>query len=501
MAKSNKTSEFPKFIFYLMLLAFYSYSEFVDSSKKANSPQKPRTTSIQKNYGSSLNNAAAEDNVQYIKNLLERGVDVNKRSGKKQFSPLHVAALEGNVASVNYLLEHGANVNSRDYYQRTPLFLALENRQQAVVERILKESPILNISDKHGYSTLHYAAKGNYVEVMKKTLQSGVKINQTGVGGYSPLHYAARSGSKEAVIFLKENGADVNQTMSYGWTAGDLAFNKFPWIANYLGTKQTTTRRRFSPAESPFQDEASFLPPLHRKIVQQTLEPIGDMLQDPNEINQLDNLGRNALSFLIAKKLFHHFDEVLESNIDINNLDKSSQTPLLRLLSNRSHELKAIKLLNKGADCNQPNFMGDTPLHLAIRNRLFKAAALMLQKGANIFAKNSKDEKIIDEAIKVGNIAIIEALLKNGVNVLEPNIRGDTPLHVAIKAGNDEIAFLLLKNGADPSIKNYQGHSAIYLGKISRNPRLKELLSNRIEIEGINPAENPPAEAILPGRL
>ena len=68
----------------------------------------------------SLHVAAEEGDMDKVKSLLERGVDVNARDANEQ-TPLHVAAVKGNVDVVRLLIEQGAEVDPCDKYGWTPL--------------------------------------------------------------------------------------------------------------------------------------------------------------------------------------------------------------------------------------------------------------------------------------------------------------------------------------------------------------------------------------------
>jgi len=64
-----------------------------------------------------------EENIDIVKSLLERGVDVDGRiAGNRPL--LHRAAETGNVDVVRLLIEYGAEVDSRDHLDSTPLHIS-----------------------------------------------------------------------------------------------------------------------------------------------------------------------------------------------------------------------------------------------------------------------------------------------------------------------------------------------------------------------------------------
>lgn len=70
--------------------------------------------------GELLRQAASEGNVQKVKELLDRGVDVNSRS-QRGVTPLMLACAEGQIDVVKLLLARGADVNATDNSGRTAL--------------------------------------------------------------------------------------------------------------------------------------------------------------------------------------------------------------------------------------------------------------------------------------------------------------------------------------------------------------------------------------------
>ena len=66
-------------------------------------------------------------NVQRVRDLLDRGADVNVRNHKGQ-TALHCAAKAGFEPIVALLLERGADVNAKDHKGATPLATALRSK-------------------------------------------------------------------------------------------------------------------------------------------------------------------------------------------------------------------------------------------------------------------------------------------------------------------------------------------------------------------------------------
>jgi ankyrin repeat protein len=135
---------------------------------------------------------------------------------------------------------------------------------------------------------------------------------------------------------------------------------------------------------------------------------------------------------------------------------------------------RVIELLNRGArlsallpDGFPPGasyHRRTTPLHRAVWAKQIPVARLLLDRGADINARDNADETPLQYAVWDGpgyerEIAEIATfLLEHGAN---PNVyyKGshETPLYRAIGSANVELVRVLLKHGADRSLQNQSG--------------------------------------------
>jgi len=113
----------------------------------------------------------------------------------------------------------------------------------------------------------------------------------------------------------------------------------------------------------------------------------------------------------------------------------------------------AIWLIVAGADVNLPEFLGETPLHLAATLNLVVVCQVLKQYGANLNA--------VDKAGNTPLLSIVNTvdsreafvwLLQAGANVNARDKQNLTALHWAAKSGNVENVEALLKHGADPDM-------------------------------------------------
>jgi ankyrin repeat protein len=85
-----------------------------------------------------IHRAAYSGNLAKVKQLVDGGVDINKRD-KKKVTPLHLAAFQGNVRHIEmakWLLANGANAGARDFEGKTPLDVASERGNTEIADVI-----------------------------------------------------------------------------------------------------------------------------------------------------------------------------------------------------------------------------------------------------------------------------------------------------------------------------------------------------------------------------
>jgi ankyrin repeat protein len=115
----------------------------------------------------------------------------------------------------------------------------------------------------------------------------------------------------------------------------------------------------------------------------------------------------------------------------------------------KSRELTEL-LFDHGMNPSHPNWLGVTPLHELARKGDIEMAALFLEHGANL---DARDEDICSTplgwASKFGQARMVEFLLQRGAR---PNVPGEppwaTPLAWATRRGHPEIADMLKRKGA-----------------------------------------------------
>jgi hypothetical protein len=90
-------------------------------------------------WGTPLHFASKECQVETVKLLLEKGVDVNISAGHVQWTALRFAADKGCNDVVTLLLEGGAEIDARDRWGNTPLMAAATKGQLSTVKLLIEK--------------------------------------------------------------------------------------------------------------------------------------------------------------------------------------------------------------------------------------------------------------------------------------------------------------------------------------------------------------------------
>ncbi|KAF5337879.1 hypothetical protein D9758_016142 [Tetrapyrgos nigripes] len=167
-------------------------------------------------YGNALQAASFEGEIDIVKLLLENGADVNAQGGEYG-NALQAASWQGNVDIVKLLLENGADVNAQGGFCGNALQAASYRRQVDIVKLLLENGADVNAQGGLYRNALQAASCGEQVDIVKLLLENGADVNAQGGLYGNALQAASCGGEVDMVKLLLENGADVNaQGGEYG---------------------------------------------------------------------------------------------------------------------------------------------------------------------------------------------------------------------------------------------------------------------------------------------
>lgn len=177
----------------------------------------------------------------------------------------------------------------------------------------------------------------------------------------------------------------------------------------------------------------------------------------------LDDNKRTALHIAAADKDEVSLQRLLRIGANPNQTDKFGQTPLFDAV--KSGNLSAVKALaNKGGRMNHRDDKGRNLIDWAIESG---AAPTMLEAlhrlGTDFDASPKTKQNALHTAAAAGRTELFEVLAGLGLSVNSRDKEGNTPLHLATAGGHATAMQKLIEMGADPNIRNTNIETPLYV--------------------------------------
>lgn len=170
--------------------------------------------------------------------------------------------------------------------------------------------------------------------------------------------------------------------------------------------------------------------------------------------------------------------KLINEGANINEPDGRGYTPLMHAVW--SGKIETVKvLINKGADINAKDSYGYTPLLWAIYYGYVDIANLLIDRGADINAKDKEGDDALLNAVKHGNVEIVKSLINKGAALDTKDSSGMTPLVYAASTLSSTLIFTkssalvysntiavikqLIKGGADVNARGPEGRIVLDL--------------------------------------
>ena len=335
--------------------------------------------------------------------------DVNKRSDDGT-TPLMWAVNKGDVAEVKRLVRLGAKVSVANNFGASPMILAAEVANTEILKVLMEAGADPESPNPDGMTALLAVARTGNVEAAQVLLKAGAKVDaKEKFGGQTPLMWASARRHPEMMELLISKGADVNA--------------------------RSTDRN-------------------YQRHIQAEGRP-----------KNLDSGGLSPLLYAARENCMKCVDVLLKHNADINLPDPDGVPPLTVAILNANWDL-AKQLIDAGADVNQWDIFGETPLFLALNSR----------------TRLDGGRASIDPINKTTGTQIVRMLLDKGADpnaqlFFQPanlsgttNTRGATPLIRAANNNDLEMVKLLLEKGADATIYMADRQTPIHAVLAGRAP-------------------------------
>jgi len=343
---------------------------------------------------------------------------------------LQEAAAIGDIELVRSLLNKEVGVDSLDdSYFKTALQRAAMSGHKEVAEFLITKGARIDHQDSFpGGTALDYAAENGHKEIVELLIAKGADVNAKRTGypvGDTPLHSAVRSGHKDIVELLITKGADINAKNNQGQTPLDVAVaNNRKDIIELLAEKGAT------------------ISTIHLVAYMGDLAKLEAFIQEGVDINALDSHGYAPLHYAVQNGQKEVAELLIARDADVNATNNGGNTPL-HFAVRAGHKDIVELLITKGADINAKDTLGRTPIDLAVNQGRKEIAKLLLSKGCDVS---------LYTAAYIGDLQRVEKFIDDGADVDAKDQKDQTALHYAAKAGQIAVAKLLIANGADVNV-------------------------------------------------
>lgn len=165
--------------------------------------------------------AAAMDNANELRALLQRGLDPNLVDEARGDTGLIIALREGSMNAFHVLVNaRGIDLDAKARNGDNALMMAAFKGHYDAVETLLAKGATVN---RPGWTPLHYAATGGHDKIVALLLGARADVNARSPNNTTPLMMAAGEGHIYTVKLLLDSGADATLRNDVGMNAVDFA--------------------------------------------------------------------------------------------------------------------------------------------------------------------------------------------------------------------------------------------------------------------------------------
>jgi len=129
-----------------------------------------------------------------------------------------------------------------------------------------------------------------------------------------------------------------------------------------------------------------------------------------------------------------------------------------------------------GADVNETNKQGWTPLHFATVRGKTECARVLVEAGAALDPRTGTNKTPLHFAADRGFLEITKLLVENGADISAQDDEGWSPLHYAAEKNRVDVAAYLIELGAEVDLRSLRGGTPLHEASASAGPAMIQLL-------------------------
>ncbi|KAH6876717.1 ankyrin repeat-containing domain protein [Thelonectria olida] len=352
-----------------------------------------------------------------VKALVDAGVD-SRTFISPGFNLLHWFSLYGDEADVDLLLEgddakRREQLAAEDFKGSTPLHWAASNMRENVLKVLLDAGSDPSTANNYGITPIHLASAKSGFDHIQLLLDHGADLEARDVMGFTIAHYAALNSSEDILGSFIESGLDVASPDDYG---------RAPiHIAAEFGCLRSLELLANMPEDLDRQDINGSMV-LHAAARHEREECLRYCLEQHTDTTSCNLVGMTPLHCVFDDSALPlpdmscipaNFDGIRDeyyrrrqrrtSQTKKRGEDKHKVEPRPAASAGRQHDPTVRKnkvrmLLEHGAEVDARDDKGYTALHLACFDGNMAAVQLLLERNADVNARNAENNRPEDTA-------------------------------------------------------------------------------------------------------
>ncbi len=259
--------------------------------------------------------AADNGQLEIVKFLIERGVDVDATT-VDGVTPLMYASQNGYTEIMEYLISKGADVNATPDNNVTSLIGAVRTGHLKAAEMLLEAGAKVDAKDELDLTSLMHASAYDYPEIADLLIEKGADVEAGDWFGTRPLMMAVYYDCYETTKVLVKRGADLNAQDTFGFTTLMIAAQHADYDMAWLLLEEG--------ADPSLQNKGG-LHALALATMSRDEDIIELLLENGASINQNINYSTNALSLAKEAKSDKMEKFLLENKAHYNRSPEISE--------------------------------------------------------------------------------------------------------------------------------------------------------------------------------
>ncbi len=286
---------------------------------------------------------------------------------------VHKAAAKGDLPALEKLIAADpALINLKDNSGSTPLFTAIENKQEKAARFFISKGADIHARSNSGDTPLHMASYTGDIPIMKLLISKGAEVNSRNSDKSVPLHWAAFMGREQAANLLIKHRADVNARNKFGYPPMQWALR---------GGHGAVIQLLISNGAQVKVKETEGAYYLHNGAARGFLHLVAWLLEKGADPDSKNDNGGDLLHSAASGGLTQIVAQRIRKGIAVDSRDLYGFTPLHNAAA--AGRLDIVKLLlDKGAKLNLAAYNGTAPYHAAVGAGKKDIAEFLASKGA-----------------------------------------------------------------------------------------------------------------------